>query len=132
MLVKSLKFRNSNLSLAEEQIKVLNNFTFPSFLSYLKRSGIDRLTSRKVEIFQVNIGKMCNQTCKHCHVDAGPDRKEIMTREVMQLCIDKLSETGIPVIDITGGAPEMNSGFRWFVSELRKLGKHIIVRSNKT
>lgn len=132
MLVKSLKFRNSSLSLAEEQRKILNNSTAPSFTSYLKKSGIDQLISRKVEVFQVNVGKMCNQTCKHCHVDAGPDRKEIMTKEVMQLCIDKLSDTDIPTIDITGGAPEMNPEFKWFVSEIKKLRKHIIVRCNLT
>ncbi|MEO6069367.1 MAG: arsenosugar biosynthesis radical SAM (seleno)protein ArsS, partial [Chitinophagaceae bacterium] len=86
-----------------------------------------------IQIFQVNIGKMCNQTCKHCHVDAGPDRKEIMTRETMQQCIDVLkSNPEFKTIDLTGGAPEMNPDFRWFVEEIKKLDRHVIVRCNLT
>jgi radical SAM/Cys-rich protein len=81
----------------------------------------------------VNVGYQCNQTCKHCHVDAGPDRKEVMTRETMQQCLEVLDWTKIPTLDITGGAPEMNPGFRWLVSEARARGvKEIIVRSNLT
>ncbi|MCA1803495.1 MAG: arsenosugar biosynthesis radical SAM protein ArsS, partial [Rhodothermaceae bacterium] len=75
---------------------------------------------------------MCNETCKHCHVDAGPDRKEIMTRETMELCLDAVRDTDIGTVDLTGGAPEMNPHFRWFVKETKALGKHIIVRSNLT
>ena len=75
---------------------------------------------------------MCNQVCAHCHVDAGPDRKEIMTRETMQQCIDAIKDTNIKTVDLTGGAPEMNPDFRWFVEELRAIGKEIIVRCNLT
>ena len=76
---------------------------------------------------------MCNQVCAHCHVDAGPDRKEIMTREVMQACLDVLNKTSVATLDLTGGAPEMNPHFRWFVEEARKTRvKDIIVRSNLT
>ncbi len=76
---------------------------------------------------------MCNQVCKHCHVDAGPDRQEIMTRETLQHCLEVLAEAKINTLDITGGAPEMNPNFRWFVSEARKAGvAEIIVRSNLT
>ncbi|MDQ3020653.1 MAG: arsenosugar biosynthesis radical SAM protein ArsS [Bacteroidota bacterium] len=132
MLVKSLKYRHSELAASSEQIKILDRFSARSFDSYLKKSGIGNLYSRKVEIFQVNLGKMCNQTCKHCHVDAGPDRKEIMTKETMQICLDKLSETDISVVDLTGGAPELNPHFRWFVEEIRKLGRYIMVRCNLT
>jgi radical SAM/Cys-rich protein len=132
MLIKSLKYRNSELSLAQQQLKILDKYSDRSFGSYLKKSGIEKLTSRKIEIFQINIGKMCNQTCRHCHVDAGPDRKEIMTKETMRLCLDKLSETQIPVVDITGGAPELNPNFRWFVEEIKKMGIHIMVRCNLT
>ncbi|HQY20622.1 MAG TPA: arsenosugar biosynthesis radical SAM protein ArsS [Ignavibacteria bacterium] len=132
MLVKSLKFRDSELSIAGEQLNILNGYSDKAFSSYLKKSGIEKLTSRKVEIFQINIGKMCNQTCKHCHVDAGPDRKEIMTRKTMQIIIDKLKDTGIKTADITGGAPEMNPDFRWFVTELRKIDINTIVRCNLT
>jgi radical SAM/Cys-rich protein len=75
---------------------------------------------------------MCNQTCKHCHVDAGPDRKEIMTRETMQLCLDALAKTDIRTVDLTGGAPEMNPDFRWFVEGIKALGRHVMVRCNLT
>lgn len=75
---------------------------------------------------------MCNQTCKHCHVDAGPDRKEVMMRGTMQQCIDVLAQSEIHTVDLTGGAPEMNPDFRWFVTEIKKLDKHIIVRCNLT
>jgi radical SAM/Cys-rich protein len=78
------------------------------------------------------MGKMCNQTCKHCHVDAGPDRKEIMTRATMELCLQVLKKSSIKTVDLTGGAPELNPDFRWFVEELSKMGKHIIVRCNLT
>ncbi|MEO6694432.1 MAG: arsenosugar biosynthesis radical SAM (seleno)protein ArsS [Ignavibacteria bacterium] len=136
MLTKSLKFRNSDLAIAQEQIKILNkqsvNFKHRSFDHYVSGTGIEKLSSRKVEIFQINLGKMCNQTCRHCHVDAGPDRKEIMTREIMSLCLDKLSKSDIATVDLTGGAPEMNPDFRWFVTELSRLNRHIIVRCNLT
>jgi radical SAM/Cys-rich protein len=76
---------------------------------------------------------MCNQVCKHCHVDAGPDRKEIMTKEHLVRCIEILRVNKIPTVDLTGGAPEMNPLFRWFVEELSKIGvQEIIVRSNLT
>ena len=75
---------------------------------------------------------MCNQTCKHCHVDAGPDRKEIMTRLTMMQCLDALKKTNIATVDLTGGAPEMNPNFRWFVEEIRKLDRQVIVRCNLT
>jgi radical SAM/Cys-rich protein len=83
-------------------------------------------------VLQINLGKMCNQTCKHCHVDAGPDRKEIMQRETLEKCIAILETTGIPTVDLTGGAPEMNPHFKWFIGEVHKLNRHIMVRSNLT
>jgi radical SAM/Cys-rich protein len=75
---------------------------------------------------------MCNQVCKHCHVDAGPDREEIMTKETMQFCIEALEKSKIEIVDITGGAPELIPNFLWLVEEVKKLKKHIIVRSNLT
>ena len=76
---------------------------------------------------------MCNQTCRHCHVDAGPDRKEIMTRDTMQQCMDVLKlYPQMKIVDITGGAPEMNPDFRWFVEEIKKHDRHIMVRCNLT
>jgi radical SAM/Cys-rich protein len=76
---------------------------------------------------------MCNQVCAHCHVDAGPDRKEIMTMETMQQCLEVIHKTEAHTLDLTGGAPEMNPNFRWFVEEAAKAGiKDFIVRSNLT
>ena len=76
---------------------------------------------------------MCNQVCAHCHVDAGPDRKEIMTRETMLQCLEVIKQTGVHTLDLTGGAPEMNPQFRWFVEQATKVGVNdIIVRSNLT
>lgn len=95
--------------------------------------GLYPLRPVQLEIFQVNIGKMCNQTCKHCHVDAGPDRKEIMTRETMELCLQVLrAHPNFQLVDITGGAPEMNPHFRWFVEKVSKLGRKVMVRCNLT
>src|SRR5690606_15677067 len=86
-----------------------------------------------LEILQVNVGYMCNQVCEHCHVDAGPDRKEIMTRETMIEILNVIKQTGAHTLDLTGGAPEMNPEFRWFVEEASKFGiKDFIVRSNLT
>jgi radical SAM/Cys-rich protein len=90
------------------------------------------LQSGRIEVFQINVGKLCNQTCRHCHVDAGPDRREVMTRETMTLCLDALEKTTIPTVDITGGAPELNPDFRWLVAECRARGRHVIDRCNLT
>lgn len=97
----------------------------------LNSSGIE-LISAKVETLQVNVGKLCNQACKHCHVDASPNRTEIMTRETIEECLDVLGKYKIPILDITGGAPEMIPDFRYFVSEAVKTGAKIIVRHNLT
>lgn len=128
-----MKASGDPLSSVNEQLIVLNNKNdLPEFDLVFKKTGKEYLTATGVEIFQVNIGKMCNQVCKHCHVDAGPDRKEIMTRETMSLCLDIISTYDIPVVDITGGAPELNPQFKWFVTEIKKLNKHVMVRSNLT
>lgn len=135
---KSLKARNSELSNVYYQLDVLTKTSHQSdhkinFASKLAESGLFPLRSRALEIFQVNVGKMCNQVCKHCHVDAGPDRKEIMTRGTMQQCLDAIAISGAHTVDITGGAPEMNPDFRWFVKEINKLQVDtIIVRCNLT
>lgn len=134
--MKSLQRAHSPLASPEYQVAMLEDQqTLPGvtkFSDKLRTFGLAPLRTTGIDIFQVNVGKMCNQTCKHCHVDAGPDRKEIMTRETMQLCLDILSRTDIATIDITGGAPEMNPHFRWFVKELSKLGKKVMVRCNLT
>lgn len=128
-----MKASGDLLANANEQLKIINQpGIFTSFDEKYATTGVGNLTAKEIEIFQVNIGKMCNQVCKHCHVDAGPDRKEIMTKETMKICLDVLSKNNIKIVDITGGAPEMNPNFLWFVEEIKKLGKHVMVRSNLT
>jgi len=133
--MKSLKVLNHKLSDTHNQLAILEDaglHRHASFTDKLAEMGELPLKAKGVEIFQINVGKMCNQVCKHCHVDAGPDRKEIMTVETMQLCLKVLANSTITTVDLTGGAPEMNPNFRWFVTELKKLDKHIIVRCNLT
>lgn len=131
--VKSLAARHSELSSSGFQLDLLTRkVPLTPFSEKLKASGLSLLTSSGITNFQMNIGKMCNQTCAHCHVDAGPDRKEIMTRETMLQCLNVLKQINITTVDITGGAPEMNPHFRWLVEELSALGKNILVRCNLT
>lgn len=131
--MKSLFSRSNPLSSPIHQLDILEHRPgIPSFRSKLAEAGIQPLRSREIEVFQINIGKMCNQVCAHCHVDAGPDRKEIMSRTTMQLCLDVLRLLPATTVDITGGAPEMNPDFRWFLEALTSLGKHVIVRCNLT
>lgn len=128
-----MKAFGETLADSREQLKIINkNNGFPAFEEKYKLTGEEYLKTREIEIFQVNLGKMCNQVCKHCHVDAGPDRKEIMKKETMQLCLDALASSNIPTVDLTGGAPELNPNFKWFVDEIKKMNKHVMVRSNLT
>ena len=85
-----------------------------------------------IETLQVNVGKLCNQTCRHCHVDAGPTRTEIMTRQTAELVVEVLRGYAIPKVDITGGAPELNPNFEYLVRESRALGRHVTDRCNLT
>lgn len=135
--MKSLKAQNHDLSDPQVQLDVINSHTeklknFPSFREKLEEIDLFPLKPTGIEIFQINVGYMCNMTCKHCHVDAGPDRKEIMTRETFEHCLDALRGTDIETVDLTGGAPEMNPHFRWFVEEVSKMSRRVIVRSNLT
>lgn len=133
MLNKSLSLRQNPLASPRHQLGVLEHETeIPLFSEKLRQSGLPPLTPASLDIFQINIGKMCNQVCGHCHVDAGPDRKEIMSRDTMKLCLHVLAHLDVETVDITGGAPEMNPDFRWFVEELTTLGKRVIVRCNLT
>ncbi len=131
----SLKRLNHPLSFPEGQIEVLDDvesINITSFKDKMETIGLSPLKPTKIEVLQVNVGKMCNQVCAHCHVDAGPDRKEIMTQETMQQCLNVIKGTSIQTVDITGGAPEMNPFFRWFVEQLSAIGKQVIVRCNLT
>lgn len=135
--MKSLFARHEALSDTAFQLRVLNDAepgkqAILPFEEKLAEFGFTGLQPTGIEIFQVNLGYMCNQTCGHCHVDAGPDREEIMTRETMGLCLDALDGSRIPTVDITGGAPELNPDFRWFVEQVALRGKRILVRCNLT
>jgi radical SAM/Cys-rich protein len=133
--MKSLQVLQHHLANTHNQLAILEDdglHPHASFKEKLEKMGVFPLLATGVEILQINVGKMCNQVCRHCHVDAGPDRKEIMTRETMKLCLDILASSDIKTVDLTGGAPELNPDFRWFVTEIKKLNKHVIVRCNLT
>lgn len=90
------------------------------------------LTAADVAILQINIGYLCNMSCKHCHLSAGPDRKERMSRRTMDEALHAVGRTGIRTVDITGGAPELNPDLQHLIAGARALGAHVIVRSNLT
>lgn len=121
--------QNNPLASPAEQLKVLDETNrCPSFDERLRKAGLSPLCATGVTVFQVNVGKLCNQTCRHCHVDAGPDRTESMSRDTAELCVRALSRTDIPTLDITGGAPELNPHFRWLVEQARAIGRHVMDR----
>src|SRR5438046_6670790 len=103
---------------------------------FAEKLGAQSLSLRRSrpEILQVNVGKLCNLTCVHCHVNAGPKRKEITTRETIDRIVDWLARTDIPTVDLTGGAPEMIPDFRFFIDQVKRLQplRHIIDRCNLT
>jgi radical SAM/Cys-rich protein len=103
-----------------------------SFESALEDAGLHPLRALGIEVLQVNIGKKCNQTCRHCHVDAGPDRTETMSADVVEICLRVLADNDIPVLDITGGAPELHPAFRRLVEAGADLGRRVIDRCNLT
>jgi radical SAM/Cys-rich protein len=91
------------------------------------------LVRQETRTLQINVGKLCNQACHHCHVDAGPKRTEIMPREVAERTIELLGQSPtVEVVDITGGAPELNPNFRWLVERATSRGRHVIDRCNLT
>lgn len=104
----------------------------PTFEGTLAARGKPPLATTRLGVFQINVGKLCNQTCRHCHVDAGPDRRELMTLETARDCLRALAATDIPVVDMTGGAPELAPVFRFLVDESKALGRHVMDRCNLT
>jgi len=135
---QSLVARSSPLATTNAQLALLSegifaNGTLPSFSEQLQKRGIPPLAPKTLEILQLNLGYMCNQVCAHCHVDAGPDRKEKMSRATLEKCLAILEQTHVHTLDLTGGAPEMHPDFRWFVQEAKQRGiQDLIVRSNLT
>ena len=132
--IRSLKSRGNELADPLIQLEILNNRgkindPFEKQLNLLSQYP---LRPKRIEILQLNVGYMCNLACSHCHVDAAPDRKEVMSRATMELCLSALDNSEINIVDLTGGAPEMNPDFQWFVKQVSKRGKKVIVRSNLT
>lgn len=136
--VGSLQRRNAALANPEQQrqslevVDLSHSLSQGSFDATLAAHGWETLIPTQLEIFQINVGKLCNMTCRHCHVDAGPDRKEIMDRETMDACLHALDQTEAHTVDLTGGAPELNPHFRYLVEQCVVRGKHIIDRCNLT
>jgi radical SAM/Cys-rich protein len=108
------------------------NGSLPDFDKYLDIAGFSPLRAVRLTTLQVNVGKVCNQACKHCHVDAGPARKESMTRETAETVVRVIRKHSIPIVDITGGAPELNPNFRFLVNAARDAGSEVMVRHNLT
>jgi radical SAM/Cys-rich protein len=118
---------------ALEQVALDHLWSAGDFDSAVAGGGEERLTAGGIEIFQINLGKLCNMTCRHCHVDAGPDRvREVMTRETVEACLAALDRTTAHTVDLTGGAPELNPSFRYLVDQCVARGKHVIDRCNLT
>ena len=126
----TLHSRAHPLSVAATQLSALAATGIPHFDEVLARHGRDPLEARVIEVLQVNVGKLCNQTCAHCHVDAGPDRREVMSRQTAEQVIELLRRHAIPTLDITGGAPELNPQFRYLAREAAALGRRVIDRCN--
>ncbi len=128
----SLKTIKRSLSDSERQLQCLRSASAVPFKEKLSEAGLLHLVSSGISVMQVNLGKVCNMSCKHCHVGAGPERTESMSRETAASCLAVLDNTGIPVLDITGGAPELNPHLTWLIEEAVGLGRKVIVRTNLT
>lgn len=104
----------------------------PTFPQILKQHHLS-IQRKHIEILQINVGKKCNQACHHCHVDAGPKRTEQMSKAIFDHLLGLLAhDDKIHTVDLTGGAPELNPHFRYFITQVRKLGKAVIDRCNLT
>ncbi len=130
----SLQGRHHPLAVVAAQQEVLAHTTqVEEFSQRLARAGAAPLRrAARLRVLQLNLGKLCNQTCRHCHVDAGPDRTEIMTRETIELCLSRLEHSTVELVDLTGGAPELNPDFRRLVQRCRELGRRVMDRCNLT
>lgn len=135
---KSLLARGNPLAPPARQMERLLGLRRPDGSGYefdqkLAEHGWTELRPAELEYFQINLGKLCNMTCRHCHVDAGPDRtEENMDLETVSACLRALDQTSAHTVDLTGGAPELNPHFRHLVAEAKRRGKHVIDRCNLT
>ncbi|MCC7263374.1 MAG: arsenosugar biosynthesis radical SAM protein ArsS [Candidatus Latescibacteria bacterium] len=131
-LIPTLQRRTHALASTNYQRELLASLPQPRFAERLAAAGLPALRAGQVEVLQLNVGKRCNQTCRHCHVDAGPERREVMGDEVFEACLDLLQRSRIPTVDITGGAPELHPRFRELVVRARALGRKVMDRCNLT
>jgi len=131
-IIPTLLKQGHQLANTETQRQILEDLPFRPFAQAMADVGYRPLKANGIEVLQINLGKRCNQTCQHCHVDAGPDRKEVMPRPVLEACLRLLEQTDIPTLDITGGAPEMHPNFCEIVERGTALGRHLIDRCNLT
>jgi radical SAM/Cys-rich protein len=133
MALVTLLNSRSPLASAASQRARLESLPLPrSFDDAITTAGLPTLTTLAPSVLQINVGKRCNQACHHCHVDAGPDRTEVMTDEVIDAVLDLLQRSEIQTLDITGGAPELHPRFRDIVAQGVALGRHVIDRCNLT
>lgn len=131
--MSTLQKNQHPLEKATRQREVLDGLELPErFGAALRRSGLFPLRPTGIDIFQMNVGKLCNQTCRHCHVDAGPDRSEIMPDVVVDACLHVVESCQIAKLDITGGAPELHPRFRDIVQRACRNGTHVMDRCNLT
>ena len=98
----------------------------------LLNSDFPQIHRGRLSTLQMNLGYLCNLSCTHCHVNAGPNRTELMTRETMQTALQFADKYKLEYLDLTGGSPEMNPDFRWLVQQARKQGLHVMDRCNPT
>ena len=131
----SLRARGAPLASPQAQLRLLDSLPLArgDFEAVLAAAGWSELRPGPLEILQINLGRLCNMTCRHCHVDAGPDRvAENMDRATVDLCLAALDRSTAHTVDITGGAPELNPHFRYLVDQCVARGKHVIERCNLT
>lgn len=133
--IQSLRARHLPLASPAEQLRQLDAVAVDGasldFERTIAAAGVEGLYPAALEIFQINLGKLCNMTCRHCHVDAGPDRTDaMMSRETVEACLRALDQTPAHTVDITGGAPELHPDFRNLVDAAVARGKHVIDRCN--
>ena len=133
MSLPTLLNTRSPLAAAETQRATVEGVQVArTFADAVASAGHHPLRASGVSVLQLNVGKRCNQACHHCHVDAGPDRREVMPPDVVAASLRFLEQTSIPTLDITGGAPELHPQFRDIVRRARAAGRHVIDRCNLT
>ena len=132
-VLPTLQKRGATLASAASQRELLAALpTARAFDEALGAAGLFPLRATGVDVFQVNVGRKCNQTCRHCHVDAGPDRTEMMPDAVMDRCLEIIETTDVATVDVTGGAPELHRRWRELVERSVRAGKRVMDRCNLT